>query len=169
MVNVQLIKQAFEKHETIYLKKLSDHILADGALENKKYLIRLAVITHALSNILEKSYYTKKKGEWGRFVKKIQDNLGEVREESNAVEKLEAAIIELDESFGRYSDNVLYRSKIRKGSSLYAWGLALSYAASLVGVDENEILTQSGQTKMVDEEGATTGAEKRLKHLEGLM
>lgn len=169
MVNVQSVKDAFEKHETSYLKKLSDHILADGAIENNKFLIRFAVITHALSSILEKSYYTRKKNEWERFLKKVGEELKDVSEENKAVERLEAAIVELDESFGRYSDNVLRRSKIRKGSNLYAWGLTLSYAASLVGVEENELLTQSGQTKMVDEEGTTINAEERLKHVEGLM
>ena len=104
-----------------------------------------------------------------RFVRKVKEELKNVSEENKAVERLEAAIVELDESFGRYSDNVLRRSKIRKGSNLYAWGLTLSYAASLVGVEENELLTQSGQTRMVDEEGTTISAEKRLKHVEGLM
>ena len=39
----------------------------------------------------------------------------------------------------------------------------------LVGVEESEILTQSAQTKMVDEEGVTITAESRLKNLEALL
>jgi len=169
VVNIQEVKNAFEKHESIRLRKLSDHILAEGALDNKKSLIRFAVIAHALSNILEKTYYTNKKSEWEKFAKRIRENLNSLEKDDTAIDKLESVITELDKSFGRYADNILHRSKVRKGSNLYAWGITLTFAASLVGVNEEEILNQSGQTKMVDEEGTTIVAEKRLKHLEGLM
>ncbi|MBR9681340.1 MAG: hypothetical protein GOV00_00915 [Candidatus Altiarchaeota archaeon] len=170
MVRIPEIKAAFEKHESRHLRKLSDRILTDGALENKKELIRLSIVTHALSNILEKSYYKKKKSEWERFVKRVDEGLDNLLEgDRGAIEKLETAIVELDESFGRYADNILHRSQVRKGSNLYAWGITLTYAADLVGVEESEILTQSGQTRMVDEEGTTIVAGKRLKHLEEMM
>jgi len=169
VVDATLILDAFKKHESAHLRKLSDHLLADGALEDNATSIRLSIIAHALSKILEKPYYTRKKSEWERFIKKVEEGLTAVAENRGGLDKIEAAIIELDECFGRYTDNVLHRSKIRKGSNLYAWGITLTYAAKLVGVEESEILTQSAQTKMVDEEGVTITAESRLKNLEALL
>ena len=169
VTNIKSVFEFFENNEALRLRKISDHFLAEGALEENHTLIRLSVVAHALSKILEKSYYKKKKSEWERFVKKIKTGLSELVENKDAINKIEAAIIELDECFGRYSDNILHISKVRKGSNLYAWGITLTYAAKLVGIDESEILSQSGQTRMVDEDGITINAEARLKNLEGMM
>ena len=167
--NTDSIIRAFNKSETMSLRKLSDHIMAEGAMQNNRNLIRLAVATHALSSILEKNYYRSKKSEWERFVKTVVSGLHEYKKNEGAISKVEAAIIKLDEVFGRYTDNVLHRSRVRKGSTLYAWGMTLTLAAEMVGVEESEILSQSGQTKMVDEEGSTIHASKRLEHLEGIL
>jgi len=163
------VLDAFEQNGKGALRKLSDHILADGALKNDKSAIRLAIIAHALSNVLEKAYYRTRKSVWERFSRKIREGLQGVARGEPLIETLENALIELDENFGRYSDNVLHRSKIRRGSNLYAWGLTPTLASNLVDVEENEILSQSGQTKMVDEEGTSVSAEKRLKNLEELL
>ena len=78
-------------------------------------------------------------------------------------------ILELDHHYGRYSDNVLHLSKIRRGSTLYAWGLSLGLASKLVGIPEHEIMSHSGKTKIVDEESISKSATKRVKEAEEIL
>ena len=163
------ILRAFKEGDIKKLRNISDELLADGAVGNDKNLIKMAVISHALSKILEKEYYRRDKKYWKRFVENIEKELEECAKDPGSIKKLEEEIVRLDNHFGRYSDTVLYRSKIRRGSTLYAWGISLTLASKLVDVPEAEIMRHSGKTKMIDEDGVSKSAEERMKVAEEVL
>ena len=166
MQHVLEILETFKRGESRLLRSLSDKIMVDGFVQKNKDLIRLAVITHALSKIMDKEYYKRDKNYWQGFSKKLKELLRELAEGRENMNGLEKLIIELDKHFGRYKEDVIHHSKIKRGSTLYAWGMSLTLAAKLVDVPEYELMKQSGKTKIVDEEGLGKTISERLKAAE---
>jgi cytochrome c-type biogenesis protein CcmH/NrfG len=160
------ILDAFKKGESRLLRSLSDKIMVDGFVQKNKDLIRLAVITHALSKIMDKEYYKRDRNYWKGFSKKLKELLKELSEGKENMEEVEKTIIELDKHFGRYKEDIIHHSRIRRGSTLYAWGMSLTLAAKMVDVPEYELMKQSGKTKIVDEEGQGKTISERLKDAE---
>jgi len=163
------VMDAFLQGDISMLRNLSDEILAKGAIEENKELVKLAVIAHSLAKILEKKYYRREKKLWRDFVNRVVEGLKKAGKNVKGLEEIENAIIELDREHGRYTDNVLHLSKVRRGSTLYAWGLSLGVASKLVDVPEHEILSHTGKTKMVDEESVSKSASERLKEAEEVL
>lgn len=160
------ILEAFRDGNSRELRSLSDKIMADGFVRKDSQQVRLAVVAHALSKIAEKDYYKRKKEFWNGFVQSMEDLLPRLAEGERLLDKLEQVIIKLDEHFGRYKNDIIHHSQIKRGSTLYAWGMSLTMAAELVGVPEYELLMQVGRTKIVDEEGLGRPVSKRLKDAE---
>ena len=156
----------FRKTDTKLLRNLSDKILIEGFIGKNKDLINLSIVVHSLSKICEKDYYKKDGVYWKTFVDKAQITLEGIANDRESVNFLEKIIVDLDEHFGRYKNNVLHRSKIRKGSTLYAWGVSLTLASKMVGVQEIELMKQIGRTKIVDEENQIKTISERLKDAE---
>ncbi|MBR9680860.1 MAG: hypothetical protein GOU98_03495 [Candidatus Altiarchaeota archaeon] len=154
------LSEFFKNSDPRGLRSLSDQIMVEGFVKKDKKEIRLAVIAHSLSIIVQKDYYKKDKAYWDNFVSTLKTQLND---SENFLDEIEKEIVELDGHFGRYKENVLHLSRIRKGSTLYAWGVSLTLASSLVDVPEYELMKQIGRTKIVDEEGSQTSVESRLK------
>lgn len=154
------VLEFFKKSDPRRLRSLSDQIMVEGFVKKEKKEIRLAVISHSLSVIVQKDYYKKDKSYWANFSKKVEEYL---KDPYNYLDDLEHEITELDKHFGRYKENILHSSKIRKGSTLYAWGVSLTLASDLVDVPEYELMKQIGKTKIVDEEGTNISVLDRLK------
>ena len=53
------VMDAFLRNSISELRSLSDEILAKGAIEENRELVKLSVIAHSLAKILEKEYYRK--------------------------------------------------------------------------------------------------------------
>lgn len=158
--------ETFKKSDSRLLRTLSDKIMVDGFVQKNKDLIRLSIIAHSLSKIVEKEYYKRDKVYWQKFSKELRGLLKELAEGKENIGEIEKTVIELDKHFGRYEDNIIHHSKIKKGSTLYAWGMSLTLAAKLVDVPEYELMKQSGKTKIVDEEGLGRSVSERLKNAE---
>ncbi len=157
---------AFKKSDPKALRSVSDKIMANGFVQKDRDLIRLAVVAHSLSKIAEKEYYKRDKEYWKAFAKRIKELFQELTEGKPRIAEIEKEIIELDRHFGRYKQDIIHHSKIRKGSTLYAWGVSLTLASKLVGVPEYELMRHVGKTRMVDEEGIGREVAKRLKDAE---
>ncbi|MBR9679910.1 MAG: hypothetical protein GOU99_02580 [Candidatus Altiarchaeota archaeon] len=157
----QLIK-ALEKERIRDLRNLSEDLLRQGAESGDKELIKLAVISHSLSKLLEKGYYRRKRNVWKDFVVDLKNLVRGVQKGSVKIDELEKRIIELDRHFGRYVDRIINISKVRKGSTLYAWGMSLKKSSELVGAPEWEIMSQAGKTRIVDEEDLSLSVQKRF-------
>lgn len=163
------ILDAFKKNDSKLLRNLSDKILAEGFVEKNKGLIRLAVVAHSLSKISEKDYYRKDQEHWNNFMKLVESGFRELEKRDEKISDVEKTVADLDEHFGRYKENIIHLSKIRKGSTLYAWGVSLTLASELVDVPEYELMKHIGSTKIVDEEGPGVDTSKRLGDAEEVL
>ena len=163
------VLDAFKKYDTNILRTLSDKILADGFIERNKQVIRLAIISHSLSKIAEKEYYRKDQEKWGNFMILIEKGFEELSKDDKKITAVEKAVVDLDKHFGRYKESIIHLSKIRKGSTLYAWGVSLTMASELVDVPEYELMKHIGSTKIVDEEGLGVSVSQRLKDAEDVL
>ena len=163
------ILDAFKRTDSRNLRSVSDKVMVNGFIQKNPDLIRLAVLTHSLSKVVEKEYYKREAEYWGVFVKGVIDDLSNIEKDKGRIASLEKSIVELDQHFGRYKENVLHQSKIRKGSTLYAWGVSLTLASKMVGVPEYELMKQIGRTKIVDEEGLGKHVSDRLRDAEEIL
>ncbi len=146
------------------LKDLSDELLLRGFVDQEKKKVRLSVIVRALSKIVEKNYYLKDRKYWENFLSRLEDAL-----KAGDLERAEKIVIELDRHFGRYKEDIIKYAKIRRGSTLYAWGVSLTKVSEMLGVPEYELMHHIGKTKMVDEEGTGKPALERLKDAEEIL
>jgi hypothetical protein len=160
------ILEAFKKGDSRQLRELSDKVMVHGFIEKDRALIRLAVVAHSLSKIAEKTYYKQDKEFWEGFMRRLGELFDRLAADGSAIGELEQVIIDLDRHFGRYKDHIIHYSQIRRGSTLYAWGMSLTLASKLVGVPEYELMRQVGKTKIVDEEGLGKPVSQRLTEAE---
>lgn len=166
MKHVLEMLDIFKKSDSRLLRSLSNKIMVDGFVQKNKDLIRLSIVAHSLSRLVEKEYYKRDKNYWQSFSTKMRGLLKDLAEGKENISEIEKTVIELDKHFGRYKDNIIHHSRIKQGSTLYAWGMSLTLAAKLVGVPEYELMKQSGRTKIVDEEGLGKTISERLKNAE---
>ncbi len=165
---MKLLIEGIERESPETLRKASEELLRKGMEEDSKFLVRLSVIAHALSKIFGKEYYRKHRDVWEKFKEKIKGIL----ENANSLadlEKAEEIIRSLDKVYGRYVLKIVEQSKVKKASTLYAWGLSLTRACELVGVSEWYVMEQIGKTKIVDEEEVKADVKKRLEVAEEVL
>ena len=167
-IRVEGVIKALRKGDVKELRKISDRILAEGAVAHDKNLVRLSVAIHSLAKIAEKDYYRKNRELWKKFLDDVEESL-RIYEKTGDVEMLEEVIVDFDRHFGRYTPNVLEISTIRRGSTLDAGGISLTLASKLVDVPEIEILKHIGKTRVVDEDGVSKAVEKRLRDAEEVL
>ncbi|MEM3030879.1 MAG: hypothetical protein QXH27_04045 [Candidatus Micrarchaeia archaeon] len=167
----QEILDALKKMDITALRKTSNRCTNSLAIEAKKGMLELAIVSYSLAKVLEKPHFWKTE-KWDEFVSKTQKKLGEcayyakegMEEEFGVcIEGLEKGLAEAEARDRRYVKDVLFKARIKIGSTLYAQGFSLGNAAALVGVSKRDIASYAGKTMIFDRAGKTFGIAERLK------
>jgi len=141
---------ALEKRDALKLRRISADAISEAAIEQHRELIMLGLVDYALSKILSKTHYEKSAEE---FYKKILDYFKAAKDEGEGnllknLEKIEDAVIKLDESEGRYEENIMQKARTKKAVKLYYGGLSLRRASELTGANPSDVLNMVGQGKI---------------------
>ncbi|MEK6974459.1 MAG: hypothetical protein AABW41_04460 [Nanoarchaeota archaeon] len=159
---VRLLKKTyyyFRKKDIKKLRALSDHVIEDASIYQEDYIISLAIILYTLSKILEKGDYENNPG-WNSFYKNSMNNIKKLiyhitkskfDDYSDILKRLLADIKNLDKEVPMYIEELLNSSRIKKGSSVYSYGISLGRAAELLGISKWELMNYIGNLETTSE------------------
>jgi predicted transcriptional regulator len=149
---LQQASEALKQNDPVVMKDLSNQTIHCASCVQDSGNIAVAVLTYALSKIIERRQHYKIKN-WPALSKKIslylesaahelsnenyvkyEDFLKSIRASLEAVSNLKAAIAE-----------VLRNAAINKASKLYEHGISLGQTANLLGITQWELSEYTGQ------------------------
>jgi len=162
---------AVKDRDSLYLKKISNYTIHNASIFQEEDSISIAVIIYALSKIIERNRFKETKG-WARaysdITKKLKDahsylSKGDYKSYRNIIKKLFKTINKLDNKLALYLQEIIEKSKIKKGSIIYEHGISLERVAELMGMSRWELMNYVGKTRIIDAEKGITNIRSRLK------
>lgn len=166
----QKILEAVRQKDTIKLKILSNHTIHNASIFQDEDSIGIAVLAYSLSKIIER-YKFKETKEWLDFYNKIISCLKEARKElindnleayKNILKGLFKVIDNFDHKLALYVQEVIDKSKIKKGSIIFEHGISLARVAELLGISRWDLMGYIGKTKIIDAETEVLSVKERL-------
>jgi hypothetical protein len=164
--NAEIIKellQAIAENNPKKMKDLANDAIQDVPFTRDQASIKLTIICYSLSKVFNKDYYRKNEMRWKDFVIDLRNDLRRAIEAPEALDKVFSDIKRLDESAGRFVDQVTDKAVSKKASTLYAFGLSLGTASQLTGASEWAVMKEIGMTKINDEQKPTLTLSERFK------
>ncbi len=159
---VARMERAFRRKNAKELRRINDAFVSLLIRERDPQLVRYAVISYILSKIVSKPRYMERKEK----IKVIHSALLELIHSPKALDKVERAIVELDEEDPRFLFDLFTKAKVKLAATLYAKGVSLGVASKLTGIPKGEILSYAGKTMMFDRLKAEVDVKERVKRLE---
>ncbi|MBN2517277.1 MAG: hypothetical protein JXB14_00370 [Candidatus Altiarchaeota archaeon] len=141
---------AVKGRDALELRRISSEAINEAAIEQHRELILLGLIDYALSKILSKTHYEKVPEGFYEEIQKYLESAKTGGDENVLLnlEKIEDMVIKLDESEGRYEDNLMEKARVKKAAKLYYSGLSLKRAAGLTGANPSDVLAFVGQSRI---------------------
>ncbi|MFH1054087.1 MAG: hypothetical protein V1740_06735 [Candidatus Woesearchaeota archaeon] len=156
--SIHIIIKAVRESDVLRLRKLSNFTIRSASVYQDEDSVSFAVITYSLSKIIERnrdeSSLTHKK-----FIQKTVIFLRRMR---NALEKEDfkayriilerifSTIENIDDKLAIYIQEVVEKSKIKKGSTFYDQGISIARSAEVLGISQWSLMNYVGQTKIID-------------------
>jgi len=163
--------EGIKKQDAQLIKDWSDHIIHNASIYQDEFLTRTAVITYALSKMLERTICDFNKKTCQNFWEKIERNIKKIIEElenediskiNHYYTKIIEIIKQYDSNYGEYVGEVLEKARIKKAWKVYTHGLSMGRVAELLGVSQWELMNYLGVTK-ANEEYTGGNASERYK------
>lgn len=152
------VLEAVKKKNNVKLKILSNYTIHNASIFQDEDSISVAVITYALSKIIERYNFNESK-EWLNFynkviidLKKAIDELtnNDLRYYKQNLKELIKAIERFDHKLTLYVQRVIEKSKIKKGSVMFEHGISIGRVADLLGISGWELREYIGKTTVFD-------------------
>jgi len=152
------IIDAVAKKDNVRLKVISNYTIHNSSIFQDEDSISIATITYSLSNIIERYKFTETK-QWAEFHNNIitclkdarkeliKDNLGAYK---NILKDIFKVIENFDHKLAIYVQEVIERSKIKKGSAILAHGISLGRVAEILGVSSWDLMDYIGKTNVFE-------------------
>jgi hypothetical protein len=148
------------------LKEVSNHTMHNASIYQDEESIQVAVIVYALAKILERTSLQGQKISTNviNSLKKAIDYLKENNfgGYTNETRKLFKQISERDERLWMYIQNVVDKANIVKGSSLYKHGLSIARVSEILGINQWDLMSYIGKTRISDEDTEVTDYKTRI-------
>jgi len=170
-------KNAVKKKDIVKIKELSNHTLHTASIHQDSESIAVAIITYALSKIIERRKYTYYK-EWPSFYKNYLNNIekaiqnlqkNDAEKFKEDLEKIRQEIGKLSGHFKKYIQDVFRKAKINKASRIYEHGISMEKTAKLLGITMWELAEYAGQTGISDVNlTVTMPVKNRIKQAEDI-
>ncbi len=167
---IAVLQQAIpllEKEDFAGLIEVSNHTTHNASIVQDEYSVQIAVVVYSLAKILERAKIEGKKISINvvKILQRaleylLQDNINNYSEE---IKKIFAQISEKDEKLPLYIKSVIEKANIVKGSRLYSHGLSIARTAEMLGVNQWDLMSFVGKTRIADEEYVPTDVAQRLE------
>jgi hypothetical protein len=155
-----------KKEDFIALKELSDHVIHDASIFQDKESTQIAVVTYSLAKILERA---KEKGQTisinvNTTLERALNYLmqGDESAYHNEIKRIFEEISKRDEKLLMYINSVIEKANIVKGSKIYGHGISIGRTAELLGLNQWELMSFVGKTRIADTEDSITDISKRM-------
>ncbi|MFH1316787.1 MAG: hypothetical protein ABII01_04670 [Candidatus Woesearchaeota archaeon] len=170
--SIHIIIKAVRESDVLRLRKLSNVAIRNASVYQDEDSVSFAVITYSLSKIIERN----RDGSSREYKKFIENTILFLRRMRSALEKKDfksyriildrifSAIEKIDDKLASYIQEVVEKSKIKKGSTFYDQGISIARSAEVLGISQWSLMNYVGQTKIIDS-SYTEGIpiKKRLK------
>tara|TARA_Y100000310_G_C20698161_1_gene827212 strand:+ start:4350 stop:4916 length:567 start_codon:yes stop_codon:yes gene_type:complete len=158
-----LIIKAVKKDDNNALRTIGEKAIQQASLYQDKDSISIAVIAYALSKLSHRcdihcdDAWMKSKRAVIQNLHKLQNVLRNdlFQKYKPQIKLLLKQIGQMDKKLGLYIEEVIEKSKIKKGSAMHAQGISLGRTSELLGISQWELLDYMGKTTLtefVDEE-----------------
>jgi len=159
---VELIK----KDDFSGLKELSNKTIGDVSTIQEKHAVRVAVVVYALAKILQRtqdsgqsiSINVSKRLERAAEYIELDDEEGFDKEMKNIFKQISIR----DEKLLMYVQQVIEKANTVKGSKMYGSGISMGKAAQILGINQWDLMSFVGKTRIADAEEDITDIKKRL-------
>lgn len=155
-----------KKQDFIALKELSNHVIHDASIFQDQDSLQVAVVIYSLGKVLEKAEEegTKISINVITTIEKALSFLTEDNEESYRTElkKLLQQISERDEEMYLHIQRVIEKANVVKSGKIYSHGISMGRAAEILGVNQWELMSFVGKTRIADKEEDIADINKRL-------
>ena len=166
------VKTSLQKKDYVRIKNLSNNIIHAASIEQSPDVISIAVITYALSKLIERETYKTYRA-WPKFYRNYiahidhaitaleKNDIEKFREEIAAIREL---IRNLSGKLQKYIKDVFRHAQINKASRIYEHGISMSKTAKILGISVWELAEYSGTTGIADVDlSITIPIKKRIK------
>ena len=157
------VVKVLEKGYFNQLKALSNHTVHNASIFQDQDSIGIAVVTYALEKIVDLSSFDAPafRTIFNQALRDLEENRVEAYRDS--VGKLFRKIADTDQKLKNYIDHVVEFSLIKKGGKIYEHGISLTQTASLLGINQWELMEYLGTTTVGDRFQEEVGVRKRLE------
>ncbi len=167
---ISILKSAIpllEKDDFAGLIEISNHTTHNASIYQDKYSIQIAVIIYSLSKILERAKIEEMN--ISTDVAKILQSALDYIESDNfekydfEIKRVLKFVSEKDEKLPLYVKSVVEKANIAKASRIYSQGISLARTAEMLGVNQWDLMSFVGKTKISDQEYFPFDVSKRIE------
>ncbi len=166
---ISVLNQALaliQKHDFSELKELSNHTIHNASIFQDQDSIQIAVIVYSLAKIIERA---EQQGQTisMNVTKTMGNALTYLRDDDESkyhdeIKKVLKQLSESDQRIVMYVQQVIEKAHIVKGGNLYRHGISMGRAAEILGVNQWDLMSFVGKTRIADEDGILGKVNDRL-------
>ncbi len=163
------ILEVKEDKDFIELKELSNRTVHNSSIFQDEDSISIAMLVYSLSKVIERKKEIQYK-EIIDLIKKAKENLvkNNIDYYRNNIKQTFDFISNIDSKLNLYVEELIEKSRIKKGSRIYEHGISIARVAELVGISEWELMSYVGKTQIIDVEEKRFDVKSRLNFARGI-
>ena len=167
---MERLKTLFERENHIELRKFSNEMIEQAAVENDRILAEISVIAYSLLKIESKEHIVKS-GKWPKVKQAISDAIAKgisSLEKSKFwifkvdLERIAKNVASVDNYLGMYVQKTSDKARIKQASRAYAAGMSMRQASALAGAEPSQVMEYIGRTKIHEEARSDLGIKDRI-------
>ncbi|MBT7902468.1 hypothetical protein HN587_01295 [Candidatus Woesearchaeota archaeon] len=154
-----LLKQKSEE-----MKKLSSLTINNASIFQDLDSVNLAVIVYAVAKLMERRTPEGFNDKLGSLIHSSKDYLfnKDFHNYNATIKEIGFLISTVDKKIELYIDQVLEKSRIKKGSKIHQQGISLARTAQMLGIGRWELMNYVGKTKIHDKFYVKSDVKNRL-------
>jgi len=172
------LNKAFVKGNPHELREVTNQSTSSFAIYQKKVWLSIALISYALSKIVEKPRYEKYASKGSKFSDSVSNciqkaaalcKLGKVADCQTELDNVITQIQTMESRDMRFLSDLIVKGRTKVAATMYAQGLSLDTVVDLTGAERNEVLSYTGKTTVPDRMGRTFSAKDRMAYARKLL
>lgn len=158
-----------EEKDVADLRELSNHTIHNASIFQDEDSISVAILVYSLSKVIERKEGKLKYGSILGLLKSARGclELDKVDAYRKSIRKLFDFISSVDSKLKLYVEQVINQAEIKKGGKLYAHGISLGRAASILGISQWELMFYIGKTNLTNSPGGVS-VKRRINYARSL-
>ena len=168
-----------KEEDQLGLRELSDIAIKNAEIYRDEDSTTIAVITYSISKIIQASRcdVDKKICNINPELRSLQNELSSLYKNlekenftqfNRSIRNILDMISNIDKKLNLYIEEVLSRSQIKKGGTIYSSGISLSQSAQILGINNWQLMNYVGKSEIISTEDEGVDIRARLKFARGL-